>query len=272
MMEEIASIPALGFGTYGRRAQEGQAAIETALETGYRHLDTAQTYNTEAECGRALKVSGLTRDEVFVTTKITPENFGPDRLIPSLETSLTNLALDTVDLTLIHWPSPHGEVALATYLEQLAEAQSAGLTRLIGVSNFTIALIDQAISILGPDRLTTNQVELHPYLQNRRLAAHCAAKNIAVTAYRPIYGGGVNDDATIRGLAEKHAATPAQITLAFLRQLGHIAIPTSGKPRRIRENFASLTIALDPADMEAMRALDRGQRHINPTWGPDWDV
>lgn len=270
-MKTNTEIPVLGFGTYGRWKAEGQKAIETALEIGYRHLDTAQTYNTEAECGRALVASGLKRGEVFVTTKITPENFGPGKLVPSLKRSLGALGLDAVDLTLIHWPSPHGEVPLAVYLEQLAEAQEAGLTRLIGVSNFTIALLNEARAILGSGRLATNQFELHPYLQNRRLAEYCKAQGIAVTAYRPIAGGRVNDDAAIRAIAGKHGATPSQVTLAFLRQLGYIAIPTSGKAARIAENFGSLKVTLDEADMDAMRDADRGERYIDPDWGPDWD-
>ena len=135
-------MPRLGFGTYGRWKAEGVDAILSALETGYRHLDTAQTYDTESEVGTALGRSGLARTEVFLTTKISTDNYAAGRLIPSLETSLSHLGVEQVDLTLLHWPSPNGAQPLAQYLEPLLAAQDRGLTRFIGVSNFTIALLD----------------------------------------------------------------------------------------------------------------------------------
>lgn len=270
-MKTVVGIPALGLGTYGRREAEGQEAIETALEVGYRHIDTAQSYDTEAECGRAIAASGLPRDSVFVTTKIAPENFATGKLGPSLRQSLENLQMDHVDLTLLHWPSPNDEVPLAVYVDQLAEAAAAGLTRHIGVSNFTRALLDAAIAQLGSVPVLTNQFELNPFIQNRVLAAHCVAKGVAVTCYQPIAKGRVNDDATIRGIAERHDATPAQVTLAFLMAEGYVAIPASGNPDRIRKNFGAAALVLDEAAIATMRTLDRNERWINPEWGPDWD-
>ena len=270
-MKVSGGIPALGFGTYGRWKAEGEAAIVTALEVGYRHIDTAQSYDTEGECGRAVQTSGMSRDDLFVTTKIDPKNFGAGDLIPSLRKSLDNLQMDQVNLTLIHWPSPHDEVALPVYLEQLAEAKAEGLTKLIGVSNFTIALLKQAEKILGPAMLSTNQVELHPFLQNRKLAQYCKESGITVTAYRPIAEGRVAKDRAISRVAEKHSATAAQVSLAYLMQLGYVVIPTSGKAARIAENFGALGVTLDSEDMAAMRSADKNERYINPEWGPDWD-
>jgi 2,5-diketo-D-gluconate reductase B len=270
-MKSVQGIPALGFGTYGRWGVDGEAAILTALETGYRHIDTAQSYNTEGECGRALKASGLARDEVFVTTKIDMANFAKGKLVPSLERSLAALGLDRVDLTLIHWPSPRGEVPLAVYLEQIAQAQDLGLTRHIGVSNFTIALLTEAKAILGARKILTNQVELNPFIANAKLASACAAMGIAVTCYQPIAKGRVNDDAVLQGLAARHAATPAQVALAWEIAKGYIAIPTTGRAERIRENFGALALSLAPADIAAIDRLDRNERRIAPDWGPAWD-
>lgn len=271
-MRSVAGIPVLGFGTYGRWNDEGEKAIETALETGYRHIDTAQSYNTESECGRAIKASGLARDEVFVTTKINMDNYGPGKLVPSLKSSLDNLGMDHVDLTLIHWPSPRDEVEMPVYLEQLADAHAQGLTHKIGVSNFPIALLKQAKSYLDSIPITANQFELHPYLQNRALAEYCQSQDVAVTAYRPIAEGRVADDPVIQKIAEKHGATPAQVALSFLLDQGYVVIPTSGKADRIRENFGALDVHLDQDDTAALRSIDKHERYIAPDWGPDWDT
>lgn len=174
-------MPLFGLGTFGRTGPDGIEAILAALEIGYRHLDTAQTYDTENECGVALRRCGLTREEVFVTTKISTDNFARGALLPSLRQSLDRLQLDQVDLTLIHWPSPRGKVELAVYIEQIAEAQALGLTRMIGVSNFPIALLKQAQAILGDTKIVNNQFECHPYLQNDKLVNYCQNNNISVT-------------------------------------------------------------------------------------------
>lgn len=180
-------IPPMGFGTFGRTGSAGIDAIGFALETGYRHLDTAQSYGTERECGEALRRSGIARDAVFLTTKIAADNCRRGRLIESLKRSAEALGVDAVDLALIHWPvSPAGRLPMAEYLPELAEAQDLGLTRLIGVSNFTIPDIREAESILGTDWLATNQVERHPLLRNQTLVDACAAHAIAVTCYLPL--------------------------------------------------------------------------------------
>ena len=218
-------IPQMGFGTFDRTGPQGVDAILTALETGYRHVDTAQTYGTERECGEALRRSGLGRSEVFVTTKISTDNFGPGMLVPSLRRSLDDLQLEQVDLTLLHWPSPNGRLPLAVYLEQLAEAHVAGLTRLIGVSNFTIALIEAARAILGALPISNNQFEMNPYLQNKKLVTYCKNSNIPVTCYLPIARGRLAGDPVLEPIARRHDASVEQVALAFEMQQGLIVIP-----------------------------------------------
>ncbi|ODT75042.1 MAG: aldo/keto reductase [Pelagibacterium sp. SCN 64-44] len=264
-------MPRLGFGTYGRWKEEGIDAILCALETGYRHLDTAQTYDTETEVGTALRRSGLARTEIFLTTKISTENYAEGALIPSLEASLDNLGVDQVDLTLLHWPSPNGKQPLAEYLEPLLAAQDRGLTRFIGVSNFTIALLEQAHEIAGKGRISTNQFELNPFIQNRKLANYCQSQDILVTCYQPIAKGRLGDDPVLVDMAGCYDASPEQLALAFELAKGYAAIPTSGKAERIRSNFAAQRLVLTSEDIAIIETRDRNQRAIAPDWGPDWD-
>ena len=264
-------IPQLGFGTFGRNGPDGVAAILLALETGYRHIDTAQTYDTEQECGEAFRQSGLKRDEVFFTTKISTDNLDTGKLLPSLRRSLDELKLDRVDLALIHWPAPNERLPVAAYIEQLAEAHQLGLTRLVGVSNFTIAHLKEAKAVLGDLPIVNNQFEMNPYLQNDRLVTYCTNNDISVTCYLPIARGRLVGDPVLEGIARRHSATVEQIALAWEVQRGLIAIPTSGRADRIKSNFAALKIKLAPDEMAAISRIDRGQREINPGWGPKWD-
>lgn len=270
-MENQQDIPQMGFGTYGRTGAEGVSAMLVALETGYRHLDTAQDYGTERQVGEALQRSGLKRAEVFVTTKIATGNLGAGMVIPSLRQSCDTLQMEQLDLTLIHWPSPNNAVPLPVYIEQLAEAHELGLTRLIGVSNFTIAMLEEAQAILGDLRIANNQVELNPLLQNKTLANYCQSKDISVTCYLPIARGVLGDVPVIADIAARHGATPEQVALAFEFAKGYIAIPTSSRADRIRSNYLATSLVLSDADIAAIERVDRGQRVIDPAWGPDWD-
>jgi 2,5-diketo-D-gluconate reductase B len=270
-MENQMDIPKMGFGTYGRTGEDGIDAILCALRTGYRHLDTAQSYDTEYEVGEAFRRSGLGRDEVFMTTKISTDNFGKGQLFPSLESSLKIMGLVQADLTLIHWPSPNGAVPLEVYLVQLAEAQAQGLTRLIGVSNFTIALLKQAASILGKGRIVNNQFELNPNLQNKELATYCLENGISVTCYLPIARGRLASDPLLQSIARNHDATVEQVILAFEFAKGYCAIPTSARPERIRSNFEATKLTLQLEEIAQIEALDKNSRMIDPDWGPDWD-
>jgi 2,5-diketo-D-gluconate reductase B len=264
-------MPLLGLGTYGRRGAQGIEAMLAALEIGYRHLDTAQSYDTERECGEALRQSGLRREDVFVTTKIDMPNFGAGKLVPSLRRSLETLAMDYVDLTLIHWPSPHDQVPLATYLEQLAEAKALGLTRTIGVSNFTIDLLQRSRGILGGVPIANNQVECHPYLQNRKLVDFCDAAGIPVTAYQPIAHGALRGDPVLESLAQAKGCSVEQLAIAFALARGIAAIPASSKVERMASNFAAREVVLTPDDMAVIASVDRGTRRIDPASAPAWD-
>lgn len=266
------NIPPMGFGTFGRTGEEGIAALLFALETGYRHLDTAQSYNTEFECGEALRRSGLPRSEIFVTTKITGDNCVRGRLLPSLQRSCETLGVASVDLTLIHWPvGPSGRPDMQAYLTELAEAQARGLTRLIGVSNFTIADLEHAKTILGPGKIANHQFERHPLLTNQKLVNYCLYNGISVTCYLPLARGACVGDPVIEAVAARHGATVHQVALAFSLAQGLIVIPTSGKRERIVENFAARDLKLDAADLAAIAARDRNARQVNPAWSPKWD-
>ncbi|MBW9051465.1 aldo/keto reductase [Rhizobium mesosinicum] len=264
-------IPLMGFGTFGRNGKEGVDAILCALETGYRHLDTAQTYDTEFEVGEALRRSGLKRDEIFLTTKISTDNFGPGALVPSLEKSLEALKVDQVDLTLIHWPAPNGRIPLEVYITQIVEAQNRGLTKRIGVSNFTIALLEETEALLGRGKIANNQFELNPILQNKKLATYCQKKEILVTCYLPIARGVLSGEPVLRSIGEKHDATPEQVAIAFELAKGYCTIPTSGRPERIRSNFKASSITLSPEEIARIETIDRNQRVVDPDWGPKWD-
>lgn len=266
------NIPAIGFGTFDRREEAGIRAIAYALELGYRHLDTAQSYDTERECGEALRRSGLKRSDVFLTTKVTGANCAEGKLIPSLERSAENLGVDAIDLTLIHWPvTPSGRLDMRSYLTELAEAQARGLTRLIGVSNFTIADLEEAKTILGPGRLANHQFERHPFLQNQKLVNYCQYNGISVTCYLPLARGRCAGDPVIDEIAARHGATPHQIALAYSLNQGLIVIPTSGKHERIKENFAARNIVLSADELAALGGRDKAERQINPSWSPAWD-
>lgn len=264
-------IPRLGFGTYGRTGSDGIAALECALAAGYRHLDTAQSYHTESEVGIALRNSGLARGNVWVTTKIDMANYGPGRLIPSLQASIERLRL-TPDLTLIHWPSPNGALELSVYLDQIAEAKSLGLTREIGVSNFPIALLTEAVVLLGKGQILTNQFELNPLFRNDTLARFCQSAGILVTCYQPMAQGRIAGDAVAAAIAARRGATAEQVALAWELHKGYAAIPTSGRPDRIAANFAALQLGLTTDDIANLDTLDQSARAINPDWGPAWDA
>lgn len=262
-------IPKIGLGTWDLTGDAGASAIRGAIAIGYRHIDTAQSYGTEDSVGKAVAESEVPRDDIFITTKIADTNL--NRIEDSLRESLSVMSLDHVDLALIHWPLKDDAVPMQAYLGELARVQDKGLTRLIGVSNFNRKLIDRAVSILGEGRISTNQVECHPYLQNKVLARHCSDAGIPITAYLPIARGKVGNDPIMKAIAHRHRATPEQVALAFLVQRGHIAIPKSANPDRQRTNLAALSIVLSDQDLMEIDGLDRGERFIDPEKAPQWD-
>lgn len=269
-MTDLHGIPPIGFGTslLGRRAY---GAIVDALDAGYRHIDTAQTYDSEALIGKALRETGRRREDVFITTKVADKNLADGVFQPSVENSLAALGVDHVDLLLIHWPSHQDAVAMEVYMNALVAAKEEGLTRMVGVSNFPIRWLERAIAITGPGILVNNQVELHPYLQCTKLREWCAANGIAVTAYMPLAKGKVSTDATIARIAERHGTSPAIVTLAWLVQLGNIVIPASSNRAHIEANLGAAGLRLADDEMAEMASLDRGDRMIDPPKAPAWD-
>ncbi|HBY5576316.1 TPA: 2,5-didehydrogluconate reductase DkgB [Klebsiella pneumoniae] len=236
------AIPAFGLGTFRLKDDVVIASVKTALELGYRAIDTAQIYDNEAAVGQAIAESGVPRDELFITTKIWIENLSKDKLIASLQESLQKLRTDYVDLTLIHWPSPNDAVAVEEFMAALMEAKKLGLTRQIGISNFTIPLMERAIAAVGAENITTNQIELSPYLQNSK------------------------------GIAAKHNATPAQVILAWAMGEGYAVIPSSTKRDNLASNLKALDLQLDDEDRQAIAALDCNDRLVSPEGlAPQWD-
>ncbi|WP_320188396.1 aldo/keto reductase (plasmid) [Agrobacterium rosae] len=264
-------IPAIGLGTYGRTGDEGLAALLSAIEIGYRHLDTAQSYGTEVTVGHAVAASGQARDEFFITTKVADTNLSRASFMPSVEKSLETLGLDRVDLLLIHWPTTEEIVPFEDYVTALGEARERGFTRLIGVSNFPIALLERASNILGQGQLATNQIEIHPYLQSPLIRDYARQVGLQLTAYMPLAKGAVTDDPVLAAIAEKHGVTTATVSLAFLMAEGHVVIPSSANTQRLKDNWAAGGITLSADEMERIRRVDRANRMINPAKSPAWD-
>ena len=264
-------IPNPGFGTFRLKDEVLKESVKSALAAGYRHIDTAQMYGNEVEVGEAIRESEVPREEIFLTTKVWHDRLRPGDLEASVDESLDRLGTPYVDLLLIHWPSPDGEVQMDDYLNALKAVQDAGKATHIGVSNFTRAHIDQAIGILGEGTLLTNQVEVHPYLQNRELVAHCQARDIQVTAYMPLAVGKVMQDETLKAIAADHDANPAQIALAWIQARGLVTIPSSTSAGHIQSNLAAFDITLSDEEMARIAELDRGERIADPDFAPAWD-
>lgn len=265
------TIPAFGLGTFRLKGQQVIDSVKMGLELGYRHIDTAQIYDNETEVGQAIAESEVPRDELFVTTKVWTSNLGADRLLPSLEESLSKLRLQQVDLTLVHWPSPNDELAVADYLTRMMEARERGLTRAIGISNFTIAHMQQAIDAIGAENIATNQVEVHPFLQNRKVINFARSQGISITAYMPLAYGKVMHDEVLKRIGEAHNASPAQIALAWLLQQDFAVIPSSTKRENLVANLAAQELRLNDDEMQQIAALDRNDRLANPGFAPKWD-
>jgi len=265
-------IPAFGLGTFRLQGQVVIDSVRHGLELGYRTIDTAQIYGNEAEVGAAIAASGVARDELFLTTKIWVDNYSRSKLVASLKDSLTKLRTDRVDLTLIHWPAPDNGVALEEFMSALADAKAQGLTRQIGISNFNIELTKQAIAVVGKDNIATNQIELSPYLQNRKLVGFLEEQGIHVTSYMTLAYGKVLKDPVIGEIATRHHATPAQVALAWAMQLGYAVIPSSTKRENLASNLLAQQLALTADDMALIAALERNGREVSPEGlAPVWD-
>ena len=252
-------IPQLGFGVFLIPPDETAAAVTTAIEAGYRQIDTAQGYRNEKGVGEAVAGSGLPRDEIFITTKLANGQHGHDRAAAALEASLERLGMDTIDLFLIHWPLPMFDRYVETW-RVLEHLLADGRIRSIGVSNFEIEHLERlaAETDITP---ALNQVELHPEFPQEELRAYHGAHGIATEAWGPLgQNRGLLDDDSVVGLANSKDRTPAQIVLRWHIQIGNVVIPKSVTPQRIQENIDIFDFELDEAEMEVIAGLSRGRR------------
>ncbi|WGR91760.1 aldo/keto reductase [Bradyrhizobium sp. ISRA443] len=247
-----AKIPAIGLGTWELRGRACARIVEQALRLGYRHIDTAQIYENEREVGEGLRASGVRRNDVFVTTKVWTSHFKPKDLERSAKESLARLRLTEVDLLLLHWPNP--QVPLADTLGALARVRQAGLARHIGVSNFTVALIEEAVAAC-PEPLACDQVEYHPYLDQARVMEACARHGLAVVAYSPIAKGRVRNDRALARIGDRYRKTGAQVCLRWLVQQNVSAIPRTSKLERLQENINVFDFELSEEDMREISAM-----------------
>jgi len=266
-----ARIPLIGLGTWDLRGRTCARLVEQALRLGYRHIDTAEMYDNEREVGEGLRGCDIKRDEVFITTKIWPSHFAPRELERTAKESLVRLRLSEVDLLLLHWPNP--QIPLSETLGALCKLKRMGLARHIGVSNFTVALIEAAVK-LADEPLACNQVEMHAFLDQSKVIAACRQQDMAVVAYSPIARGGVKNDKVLARIGEAHDKTAVQVSLRFLVQQGIVVIPRTSRIERLTENLAIFDFELSEAEMAEIASLaNRDGRIVDYAYSgsPKWD-
>jgi 2,5-diketo-D-gluconate reductase A len=258
-------IPQLGFGVWQVPEDEVVGAVSTAIETGYRSIDTARIYGNEEGTGEAIAASDVPREELFVTTKVWNDDQGFDSTLTAFDESLKRLGLDTLDLYLIHWPAPEQDRYVDTW-KALLRLREEGRVRAVGTCNFHVPHLRRLLDETG-ELPAINQVELHPYLQQQELRDFHQAHGVLTEAWSPLASGGdVLTDETVARVAAKHGVSPAQAILRWHLDLGNVVIPKSVTPSRIAENFDIFGFSLDADDLDAFAALDRGHRT-----GPDPD-
>ncbi len=260
-----AQIPQLGFGVFQVPPAHTAEVVSNALAAGYRHIDTAAAYGNEAAVGEALRASGLGRDDVFVTTKCFNDDQGHERAKRALHASLERLELDRVDLYLIHWPVPAHDLYVETW-KAFVEMRDEGLIREIGVSNFQPDHLRRVIEETG-ETPAINQVELHPYLQQRDLRCTHHQMRMLTEAWSPLAQGKALKDPVIVEIAEAHSKTAGQVVIRWHLQLGNVVIPKSVTPERIEQNFHVFDFELSDEEMDSIERLERGARI-----GPDPDT
>lgn len=261
-------IPTVGLGTWALRGRDCVRLAEQAIRIGYRHIDTAQMYDNEREVGEGVRASGL-RAEVMVTTKVQPTMLAPHDLERSVKESLARLRLDAIDLLLIHWPNPR--VPLAETLGAMAKMKREGYTRQIGVSNFTVALLDEANKI-SSEPLICDQIECHPFLNQDKVISACRRHGMAVVAYSPIARGGAPGNKVLEKIGKAYGKTASQVCLRWLIQHGIVVIPRTSRVERLKENFDIFDFELSDAEMREIRGLAHGSgRIVDWTWSPRWD-
>jgi 2,5-diketo-D-gluconate reductase B len=262
------AIPRLGFGTFRMPGSGSQPVVESALELGYRHIDTAAMYENEAAVGAAIAASDVLRNNLFVTTKVWHDQLVPDAIRKAFDISLRKLKVDYVDLYMVHWPSR--DMDIAAVMETLIALREEGRTKAIGVCNFNMPMIRKAVDEIGAP-VAALQIEYHPFLDQSEMLAYLAGKNIPLTAYAPLAQGRAATNETLRGIGEKYGASAAQVAIAWLLdQEGVIAIPKAQRPESQQANLDALNIRLDDDDRRAIASLPKGQRYVQPPFAPDW--
>lgn len=254
-------MPAIGFGTAGLDGDTCATAVGTALEAGYRHVDTAEMYGNEAAVGRAIAAADVSRDDLVVATKVNSPNLAYDDVLEHARESREQLGLDVIDLLYVHWPirAYDPEETLAAFEDLHAE----GVIRHVGVSNFTPALLAEAGELLSVP-VAAHQVECHPYLPQAELRRLASADGHRLVAYSPLARGAVLADPVIRDVAEAHGATPAQVALAWLASKAVVVpIPRSSSPAHVRENLRAVDLDLDARSIERIDAIDRRERVVD---------
>jgi 2,5-diketo-D-gluconate reductase B len=263
------SLPRLGLGTFRMQGDACRAAVESALDLGYRHIDTAEMYGNEDAVGAAIAASRVARKDLHVTTKVWNENLAPEAIRRAFDASLNKLKLDSVDLYLVHWPAK--TMNLPAIFETLLKLKEEGRTRAIGVANFNVALLKTVVEQIGAP-IACNQVEYHVMLDQSHLMKYLAARSIPLVAYCPLAQGRVASDPTLTAIGRKHDASPAQVALKWLLdQDGVAAIPKASRPESQKANLDALKLSLDDADRKAIAALPKDQRLVNPGFAPVWD-
>ena len=262
-------IPTVGLGTWQLSGRSGARVIEQALRLGYRHIDTAKNYGNEREVGEALRASGVPREEVFVTTKVPHVDLAPASLERAVKQSLASLRLTDVNLLLVHWPN--ARIPLPETMGAMCKMKREGYARHIGISNFTVALVEEAVK-LSSEPIAVNQIEWHPYLDQSKVRAACARHGIAITAYSPIAQGQAAGDDTLARIGRSHGKTAGQVSLRWLVQSGAIVIPRTSRVERLSENMAIFDFEFSAGEMAEIGGLARRDgRVVNAGWAPDWD-
>jgi 2,5-diketo-D-gluconate reductase B len=263
------SMPRLGLGTFRMQGEVCRAAVESALGLGYRHIDTAEMYANEEAIGAAIAASGVARKDLHITTKVWNENLAPDAMRKAFDTSLKKLRLDRVDLYLVHWPAP--VMDLPSMFETLMKLKEEGRTRAIGVANFNIAMLKTVVEqIKAP--IACNQIEYHVMLDQTPIRKYMRAKSIPLVAYCPLAQGRAASDETLMAIGRKHGASGAQVALKWLLdQDDVVAIPKASRAESQKANLDALHVGLDDEDLQAIAALPKNKRFVNPGFAPAWD-